>query len=234
MSPRSPSCSDDTDAAERLYELMSVYQHMTITTGIVTVCYGAASRYLGMLAATLGEFDKAEAHFEHALEMNERMQARPWLAHTKAEYALLLRRRGRRREGERAEALANEAWEIAAELDMVRLTGRLADEDSLSLGWTAQPVSCRNGGNSMPRYIIERNFAEQLGLTKDAVESVKRINDEEGVAWIFSFLSADKKKTYCLYEAPNPEAIRAAARRSNLPADVIIEVGAELSPAMFG
>ena len=46
----------DSDAAERLYELMSVYRHMTITTGIVTVCYGAASRYLGMLAVTLGEF----------------------------------------------------------------------------------------------------------------------------------------------------------------------------------
>ena len=60
----------ETDAAERLYELMSAYRHMTITAGIVTVCYGAASRYLGMLAATLGEFDKAEAHFEHALEMN--------------------------------------------------------------------------------------------------------------------------------------------------------------------
>jgi hypothetical protein len=85
----------------------------------------------------------------------------------------------------------------------------------------------------MPRYIIERNFAEQLDLSKDGVEGVKRINEEEGVAWIFSFLSADKKKTYCLYEAPNPEAIRAAARRNNLPADVIIEVSAELGPAMF-
>ena len=54
----------------------------------------------------------------------------------------------------------------------------------------------------MPRYIIERSFAEQLELTKHGVENVKRINEEEGVAWIFSFLSADKKKTYCLYEAP--------------------------------
>ena len=85
----------------------------------------------------------------------------------------------------------------------------------------------------MPRYLIERNFAEQLEVTKDGVESVKRVNEEEGVVWIFSFLSADKKKTYCLYEAPNPEAIRAAARRNNLPADVIIEVSAELSPTMF-
>jgi hypothetical protein len=85
----------------------------------------------------------------------------------------------------------------------------------------------------MPRYIIERNFAEQLDLSKDGVEGVKRINEEEGVAWIFSFLSADKKKTYCLYEAPNPEAIRAAARRNNLPANVIIEVGGEIGPTMF-
>lgn len=85
----------------------------------------------------------------------------------------------------------------------------------------------------MPRYLIERKFAEQLDVTKDAVESVNRINAEEGVAWIFSFLSADKRKTYCLYEAPNPEAIRAAARRNNIPADVIIEVSGELRPTMF-
>lgn len=85
----------------------------------------------------------------------------------------------------------------------------------------------------MPRYIIERSFAEQLELSPDAVEGVKRINEEEGVSWIFSFLSADKKKTYCLYEAPDAEAIRAAARRNNLPADVIIEVGSEIGPSMF-
>jgi len=85
----------------------------------------------------------------------------------------------------------------------------------------------------MPRYVIERNFAEQLGLTRDGVESVRRINDEEGVTWIFSFLSADKRKTYCLYEAPNPEALRAAARRNNIPADVIVEIGGEIGPNMF-
>jgi class 3 adenylate cyclase/tetratricopeptide (TPR) repeat protein len=115
----------DSDAAVRLYELMSAYRHMTITAGVLTVCYGAASRYLGMLAATLGEFDKAEAHFEDALEMNDRIGARPWLTHTKAQYALLLRRRGRRGDGERAEALANEAWEVATELDMALLKRRL-------------------------------------------------------------------------------------------------------------
>jgi len=85
----------------------------------------------------------------------------------------------------------------------------------------------------MPRYVIERNFAAQLDLTKDGVEGVNLINAEEGVEWIFSFLSADKKKTYCLYEAPSPEAIRAAAHRNNIPADVIIEVSGEIGPTMF-
>ena len=86
----------------------------------------------------------------------------------------------------------------------------------------------------MPRYLIERNYAEQIVVTKDGVEGVKRINEEEGVIWILSFLSADKRKSYCIYEAPNPEAIRAAARRNDLPCDAIIEIGAELSPTMFG
>jgi hypothetical protein len=85
----------------------------------------------------------------------------------------------------------------------------------------------------MPRYVIEREFAEQLDLTKDGVEKVNLINDQEGVQWIFSFLSADKKKTYCLYDAPNPEAIRSAARRNNIPADAIVEIGGEIGPNMF-
>ena len=85
----------------------------------------------------------------------------------------------------------------------------------------------------MPRFLIERNFAEELEVTKDDVDSIQRINDEAGVKWLFSFLSADKKKTYCLYEAPSAEAIRQAAKRANIPADVIIEVTRELSPTMF-
>ena len=85
----------------------------------------------------------------------------------------------------------------------------------------------------MPRYMIERSYAERLELTKDGTDRVNRINDEEGVKWIFSFLSADKRKTYCLYEAPNAEAIRVAARRAGLPADVITEVS-DIGPAMFG
>ena len=84
----------------------------------------------------------------------------------------------------------------------------------------------------MPLFIIERNFAEQIEVTREAASEVQLINEDVGVQWLFSFLSADKKKTYCLYEAPDPEAIREAARRANVPADVIIEVS-EVRPEMF-
>ena len=84
----------------------------------------------------------------------------------------------------------------------------------------------------MALFIIERNFAEQLQLTTEAARLVSEINGELGVHWLFSFLSADKKKTYCLYEAADPAAIREAARRAQIPADVIVEV-TELRPEAF-
>ena len=84
----------------------------------------------------------------------------------------------------------------------------------------------------MPKFIIERNFADKLELTKSDVDNVNRINDDVGVRWIISFLSPDKKKTYCLYEAPTADAIREAARRAGVPADVITMVD-EIGPDMF-
>jgi Protein of unknown function (DUF4242) len=85
----------------------------------------------------------------------------------------------------------------------------------------------------MPLFMIERNFAEQLEVNRDDQIKIAQINDDVGVQWLFSFLSADKKKTYCLYEAPSADEIREAARRANIPADEIVEVG-ELRPEMFG
>jgi D-serine deaminase-like pyridoxal phosphate-dependent protein len=80
----------------------------------------------------------------------------------------------------------------------------------------------------MPVFMIERQFAEEL----DSVDALglKRINDEAQVRWLYSFLSKDKRKTYCLYEAESADAIRAAAQRAGIPADVIVEVSQMLKP----
>jgi hypothetical protein len=76
----------------------------------------------------------------------------------------------------------------------------------------------------MPMYLIERNFAEQLDLSNDDVTLIEEINADEGVSWLFSFLSADRHRSYCLYEAPSPDAIITAAKRAGIPADAVTEV----------
>jgi uncharacterized protein DUF4242 len=85
----------------------------------------------------------------------------------------------------------------------------------------------------MPLYMIERTFAEQLELDSEDIALVDEINAGEGVHWLFSFLSADRRRTYCLYEAPSPEAIRVAAVKSQVPVDTIVEVSAA-APELVG
>ncbi len=82
----------------------------------------------------------------------------------------------------------------------------------------------------MALFMIERNFAESLNVSTEDLKAVVEINTLVGVKWLYSFLSADKRKTYCLYEAENGDAIREAARRAGLPADIVIELGGELRP----
>jgi hypothetical protein len=91
-----------------------------------------------------------------------------------------------------------------------------------------RPVSQSNSGHSA--LMIERTFADLVPTDPEARATVKQVNDEIGIQWLFSFLSTDKRKTYCLYEAPSAEAIRAAAKRLGVPADTIVEVGQELGP----
>jgi Protein of unknown function (DUF4242) len=81
----------------------------------------------------------------------------------------------------------------------------------------------------MPRYLVERTFADGLKLTADddgrgLCRAVVESNAEDLVTWVHSYVSGDKLKTFCVYDAPTPEAVRRAARRNNLPVDRITEV----------
>ena len=82
----------------------------------------------------------------------------------------------------------------------------------------------------MPIFMIERQFAEEIEANAEDADGINRINDEEDVHWMYSFLSADRRKTYCLYEAPSPDAIRRAAARAGIPADVVVELSGRLLP----
>jgi hypothetical protein len=81
----------------------------------------------------------------------------------------------------------------------------------------------------MPRYLIERTFPDGLQIPIDAVGEEVCLNvvgntAQDGVTWVHSYVTGDKKKTFCIYDAPSPEAIHTVAQRNNLPVDRISQV----------
>ncbi len=114
----------DEAMAALLYPELEPFVGENVMIGHLVACYGSADRYLGMLAATLGEAELAERHFELALERNREMEARTWLAHTAYEYGRFLRRRGGGAAA-RADALLGEATKLAEEIGMAGLLAKI-------------------------------------------------------------------------------------------------------------
>ena len=116
----------DRKRAELLYKILQPYADLTITMGLTTVCYGAAARFLGLLSATFENWETAAEHFEVAIAKNTELRAWPWLAHSQADYAAMLRTRGDQNDSARIEELLDSASTAAAHYDMVMLQGRVA------------------------------------------------------------------------------------------------------------
>ena len=81
----------------------------------------------------------------------------------------------------------------------------------------------------MPRYLVERTFSDGLSLSADdgGAEICRVVvlnNSEDDVTWLHSYVSSDRQRTFCIYDAPSPEAIRRTATRNNLPVDRITKV----------
>jgi hypothetical protein len=81
----------------------------------------------------------------------------------------------------------------------------------------------------MPRYIVERIFPQGLNIpvTEDGAQKVLGVvsrNSDLGVTWVHSYVSDDKKRTFCVYDGPDPESIRTAAERNGLPVEQITRV----------
>lgn len=81
----------------------------------------------------------------------------------------------------------------------------------------------------MPRYLVERTFPASLALPGPDQGAQARLtlienNALDGVTWVHSYIAPDRKKSFCIYDAPTPEAVRRAAQRNGLPVDRITEV----------
>jgi hypothetical protein len=81
----------------------------------------------------------------------------------------------------------------------------------------------------MPRYLVERTFCDTLAIPQNEAGAAACLdvidkNMSEGVTWLHSYVTPDRTKTFCIYDGPNPEAIRVVADRNGLPVDTITEV----------
>lgn len=114
----------DDDLAALVYPELAPLAGGNVVIGHGVACYGAADRYLGVLAATLGDHDRAVEHFEQALAVNHRMGATTWVAHTLYAYGRTLRIRGRSDDAVRASALLSEAATLAERIGMPMLLAR--------------------------------------------------------------------------------------------------------------
>ncbi len=165
----------DEATAALLYPELEPHAGTNTLIGHMVACYGAADRHLGMLTATLGEWERAEAHFERAMELNRGLGARTWIAHTAYEHGRMLLRRGR--DGrDRAGELLGEADELAEQIGMPSLLARIralgaprpvaGPPDGLSfrevqiLGLVAKGLSNREIGSAL--FISEHTAANHI------------------------------------------------------------------------
>ena len=174
----------DEATAALVYPELEPFGGGNVMIGHLVSCYGAADRYLGMLAATIGEAERAERHFERGMALNRRMGAPTWLAHTAYEYArfLLAHRRGERK---RAAALLGEAAALAERIGMPALLSRVR-----ALGAAAPDARLPDGLS--PREVqILRLVAE--GLSNRQVGTTLSISEHTAANHIRSIL----RKTGC-------------------------------------
>ena len=193
---------DEALAAE-LYRELTPHAGTNVMIGHLVMCYGAADRYLGMLAATLGEWDRAEEHFERAIALNREMEMRTWLAHTEYEYARLLLAQGPAQRN-RAESHLSHAAELAADIGLSALRSRIA------------PIGAPFRPGGLPDELSGRE-AEVLrlvarGLSNREIGSALFISEHTAANHIRSIL----RKTGC---ANRTEAASYAHRHGLVPAD---------------
>jgi tetratricopeptide (TPR) repeat protein len=212
---------EDRDAATILYEELTPFGELHAAAW-AEGSVGAASRYLGLLAATLGDLDAAVGHLEHAERFNERMGARPWTIRTRADLGRVLLRRGGAADRARAHDLLEGARSGAAALGMVALANEL-DLGADSHGARAEPVAHPSAEHTFRRegdyWLVE---FDGPGV---------RVRDTKGMQYLARLLASPGHELHVLDLAgAAATAPGDAPPGTDLPSEGLGDSGARLDP----
>ena len=150
----------DAEHAAMVYEQLRGFAGTVVQLGRMVACYGVADRHLGMLAATMHDWERAELHFEAALRLNRRMQAVTWLAHTRYEYARMLLARRRPGDAERASDLLEHVHRTATRTGLSAL---LAPSERLMAGSSELPDGLTERELEVLRLVARGHSNREIG-----------------------------------------------------------------------
>jgi DNA-binding CsgD family transcriptional regulator/tetratricopeptide (TPR) repeat protein len=153
----------DEEVAALVRPELEAHAGTIVLVGHGVAYYGAADRYLGMLATTLRDWEVAESHFDSALELNRRMGADTWLAHTAYEYGRMLLARGRAEDASRVAPLLTEAAALAERIGMPTLLDRISGLDSPTAPGSVLPDDLSPREVEVLRLVVRGLSNRQIG-----------------------------------------------------------------------
>ncbi len=195
MALASEACAllGDREAAAVLYDQLLPFAGRH-AVGLAEGSAGALDRYLGLLATILGRLQEAEIHFDHAIAGNERMGARPWVAHTQHDFARMLLTREGPGDRERAFELLGSCLETCRELRMLALEQKTAS--FLADIGEAAPVPAAPGSRPPPGPSVLRREGEYFSIAFEGKPF--RLKDSKGLQYLALLLAAPGKEFHAL------------------------------------
>src|SRR5262249_7885732 len=194
------------------YDLLLPYGDRCAVGGAL-YCRGAVARPLGLLATVLGRHDAAERHFEKALEMNARIRARIWVAHTQHDYARMLVARDQPRDREKAAALAAQALATAREVGMKPLEADVLElQAAAGLVAREHVASVPEGQPTLGASAVFRRDGDVWTIAYDGKSL--RLKDAKGFQYIAHLLRHEGREFHAADLAagvgagPRPDAAR--------------------------
>jgi class 3 adenylate cyclase len=180
---------DDVERAGIIYQRLLPYANRNVTVGWGDLAYGCAGRFLGMLAWKIGRFEDAQAHFEQALQFEQRMGSRLWAAYTQFEYGRMLIKRDRVGDSEKALNLIQQSFDTASRIGLKMLEMRAAALVAKARG----PESTRSAAPVAGREIRSRVASDEpvrqqriiaTIMFVDIVSSTEHVTEMKDRRWV--------------------------------------------------